>query len=72
MLKTYAYHKPSEEALGRITTLRECFSTVAALIDSATGPSRERAIAHTKLEEVAMWAIKAVVVNDPLSETEGK
>jgi hypothetical protein len=32
--------------------------------------SRERSVAFTKLEELAMWAIKSVVVNDPESTPE--
>jgi hypothetical protein len=30
--------------------------------------SRQRAVAVTELETAAMWAIKAVVFNDPASE----
>lgn len=73
MLKTYAHHKPSEDALDRIRVLREAFSELHQMIVlTVHGPSRERAIALTELETAAMWAIKAVVCNDPHSVVEGE
>lgn len=66
--KPFAYHKPSEAGLARITGLREGFSVVKALIEQHCPPSRERSVAITELETAAMWAIKAVVFNDPQSE----
>jgi DNA repair photolyase len=66
--KPFAYHKPSEDGLARITILREEFSKLKAQIEAQAPNSRERATAITRLEEAAMWAIKAVVFNDPLSE----
>lgn len=66
--KPYAYHKPSEDGLAKITRLREHFSETAKLIREVCGPSREASIAITKNEEAAMWAIKAVVFHDPKSE----
>jgi hypothetical protein len=68
MEKTFAYHKPSPEGLATITFLREEFSALHATIKANTPTSREQALALTKLEEMAMWAIKAVVCNDPKSE----
>ena len=68
MLKPYAYHKPSEDGLKKITELRELFSLVDKKIRELSAPSREQSIAITKNEETAMWAIKAVVYNDPESE----
>lgn len=66
--KTFNYHKPSEEGLKKITELREAFSKISDLIETNCGNNRERAIAITNLETTAMWAIKAVVFNDPKSE----
>lgn len=68
MDKTFAYHKPSPEGLAKITFLREEFSAMKATIEANVEPSRERSIALTKLEELAMWTVKAVVSNDPKSE----
>lgn len=67
MLKTYAYHKPGEGGLAKITTLREAFSKMHELIQSIAPASRETSVALTNLETAAMWAIKAVVCNDPES-----
>ncbi len=68
MLKTFAYHKPSDEGLAKITKLREMFSEVSMVINEVCPNSRERSVALTELETTAMWAIKAVVCNDPKSE----
>lgn len=66
--KPFAYHKPSDDGLVKITALREAFSIVAAAIEANCTPSRQKSIAVTELETAAMWAIKAVVFNDPASE----
>lgn len=68
MKKTFAYHKPSESGLAQITQLREMFSLTLEMIETHCPVSRERSIAITELETAAMWAIKAVVFNDPESE----
>lgn len=70
MNKAYAYHKPSAEGLAKITRLREHFSAGEDLITELCGSSRERSVAITNNEQTAMWAIKAVVFNDPNSEVE--
>lgn len=70
MKKTYAYHKPSEDGLAKITELRKLFSTVHDAIDAIAPNSREKSVALTNLETTAMWAIKAVVCNDPESTVE--
>jgi hypothetical protein len=63
--KPYAYHKPSQKGLYQINQLREAFSEMAELIKDTCPESRERSVAITNLETTAMWAIKAVVFNDP-------
>lgn len=68
--KTYQYHKPSNDGLERITQLRQNFSMLHDLIEQVAPTSRERSIALTELETAAMWAIKAVVCNDPASEVQ--
>lgn len=66
--KPFAYHAPSTDGLAKITALREAFSVVKAAIEANCPPSRQAAVALTELETSAMWAIKAVVFNDPDSK----
>ena len=66
--KPYAYHAPSAEGLKKITALREAFSDVERVMKQHCPPSRQLSVAITELETAAMWAIKAVVFNDPASE----
>jgi hypothetical protein len=66
--KPYAYHKPSDEGLAKITAVREAYSTLQRVIEENCPPSRHKSVAITELETSAMWAIKAVVFNDPKSE----
>jgi hypothetical protein len=68
--KPYAYHKPSTEGMSKINKLREHFSEGERLIKEICPPSRHTSIAITENETTAMWAIKAVVFNDPKSEVE--
>lgn len=66
--KTYQYHKPGEEGLAKIQELRRCFSMLHDIVEGICPVSRERSTAVTQLETAAMWAIKAVVINDTASE----
>jgi|ERR1044071_561421 len=66
--KAFAYHKPSPDGLTKVNALREAFSAVKAAIETHCPESRQRSVALTELETAAMWAIKAVVFNDPQSE----
>jgi len=68
--KPYAYHQPSEEGKVKINRLRELYSEVERTINEVCPNSRQKAIAITKNEEAAMWAIKAVVFNDSESKVE--
>ena len=68
--KPFAYHKPSTDGFARITALREAFSVVKKAIEVNCPPSRQQSVALTELETSAMWAIKAVVFNDPDSVVE--
>ena len=70
MIKTFAYHKPGAAGLEKIAKLREAYSTLHELVTELAPGTRERAIALTNLEESGMWAIKAVVCNDPESVVE--
>jgi hypothetical protein len=66
--KPYAYHKPSPDGLEKINKLREHFSEGERLIREICPQSRHQSVALTNNETTAMWAIKAVVFNDPDSE----
>jgi hypothetical protein len=68
--KPYAYHRPSTEGLAKLTALRELFSLVERRVKELCPESRQRAVALTNNEQTAMWAIKSVVFNDPLSEVD--
>jgi hypothetical protein len=68
MKKTYAYHKPSQDGIVKVASLRALFSKAHEAIEGLCPQSRERSIALTELETAAMWAIKSVVCNDPDSE----
>lgn len=66
--KPYAYHKPSPAGQEKIDQLRRHFSEGERLIREVCPSSRHQSIALTNNEQTAMWAIKAVVFNDPESE----
>lgn len=48
---------PVEQA--RVKEVKRLAAALYGVIDS-TGPGREQSIAKTKLEEVAMWAVKGI------------
>lgn len=68
--KPYAYHKPSDEGLNKITRLREYFSEGERLFKELCPQSRQLSVGITYHETTAMWIIKSVVFNDPKSEVE--
>lgn len=68
--KTFAYHKPSADALAKITKIRELFSELDSTLRCFVPSGRERAKALTDIESAAMWAIKSVVISDPGSVPE--
>ena len=65
--KMFSYHIPTEKSKFGIQALREAYSALERVIELVALPSRERSIALTNLETSAMFAIKAVVANDPLA-----
>ena len=67
---TYAYHKPSQQSLNVIRSLRRAFHELNEKILYMAPDSRERSTAITQLETAAMWDIKAIVINDPESVVE--
>ena len=67
MRKSYINHRPTTEGIKKIEELRYAADALHTVIESTGGPSRERSIALTKLEECLMWAVKGLVLNDPNS-----
>lgn len=68
--KPYAYHKPSEDGLAHINAIRNAYSHLERILVQHCPPSRQLSIAITNNEQAAMWAIKAIVFNDPQSQVE--
>jgi hypothetical protein len=66
--KPFAYHKPSDDGMTRITAVSEGYSELKRILETNCPPSRHLSVAITELETSAMWAVKAVVFNDPASE----
>jgi hypothetical protein len=64
VLKSFIYHRPAPEAVGRITELRRAFSDLAEKIEALVPESRERSVSITTLETAQMWVTKAIVIND--------
>jgi len=58
--KSFTYHSPKSDQPERYVALREAAKNLAVLICELTPPSREQSLAITKLEEVIMWANKAI------------
>jgi hypothetical protein len=63
--KPFLYHVPGKTAQERIEKIRQATIEYARVIDDLAPTSREKSVAVTNLETTQMWAIKAVVVNDP-------
>lgn len=63
MRPQYVNHKPSEAGLASIERIRLDVNELHTLIEQACPQSRERSLALTHLEEVCMWAVKAIVLN---------
>lgn len=68
--KTFAHHAPHPEALEKVRRLRAAFAKLSEELGAVCPPSRELSVAKTHLETTAMWAIKALVVNDSRSVPE--
>lgn len=62
--KKFAYHTPGDDALVRITKIREAFSCIEATIFDTCPQSYQRDAGLTFLETACMWVIKSVVSND--------
>ena len=59
----FVYHAPTPAQTHDLIVLREACKTLYDFIVAKVPASRERALAITNLEQVSMWANKAVVFN---------
>ena len=61
---TYSYHAPKGDQPDRYEAIRGNAKQFAMLIDMVCPESRERSLAHTKLEEAVMWANASIARNE--------
>lgn len=60
----YRYHVPTGNQPERYALLRAKAKELATLIDELCQNSRERALAHTNLEQATMWANASIARNE--------
>ena len=58
----FTYHTPSADMPKKFETLREKAKELAFLIEELVPNGREKSLAHTKLQEVIMWANAGIVI----------
>lgn len=56
---------PNPEGIEKIEKIRAAAKETATVIFENVTNSRERSLAFTHLEETTMWAVKAVVLQNP-------
>lgn len=61
---TYSYHPPKGDQNDRYEAIRDNAKQLAMLFDIVCPDSRERSLAHTKLEEAVMWANASIARNE--------
>lgn len=59
----YKYHEPREGQQEKYEAIRAKAKELAYLIDEVCPNSREKALAHTNLEQSAMWANASIARN---------
>lgn len=60
----FTYHPPKGDQVERYHQLREKAKELALMIEEKVPESREKSLAHTKLEESVMWANAAIARNE--------
>ena len=58
----FTYHTPTEDMPKKFETLRNKAKELAFLIEELVPDGREKSLAHTKLQEVIMWANAGIVI----------
>lgn len=61
MHKAMKYHKPDENQVANIQSVREALSQAMVTIELCVPQCAERTLALRKIEEAGMWANKAIV-----------
>lgn len=56
---------PTAEQVRRIEIVRVAAKDLASVVIDLIHDSRERAVALTQLEDATMWAVKAIVLEEP-------
>lgn len=62
--RRFTYHAPKADQPQRYVVLRDAAHDLARLIVTETPPSREQALALTKLEEAIFWANASIARNE--------
>lgn len=62
--RTFMYHPPHGDQTLRYGTLRSAARQFANIVAELTPPSREQAVALTKLQECVMFANAAIAINE--------
>lgn len=60
----YTYHEPSKAQDLKYQAIRAYAKQLAAAIEDMCPDSREKALAHTNLEQATMWANAAIARNE--------
>lgn len=56
---------PTDDEIVQIEKIRDLARILGSSICLDIAPSRERSLAITHLEETVMWAVKAILMNNP-------
>lgn len=62
--RTYTYHAPKADQPQRYEAIRAKAKELATLIEETCPDSREKSLAHTRLEEAVMWANASIARNE--------
>jgi len=63
LANSHGYHKPDERRVQKHETVRQLTARLAQELRDLCPPGRDVAVAQTKLDEVRMWANKAIACN---------
>jgi len=55
----FKYHPLNDKGAAECNTIREAFSSLLVAVEGVIGPSRERSLVVTKLQEACRWAVSA-------------
>lgn len=64
--KSLSYHNPDEATRITIEEFRACAKNFARILLAMVPEGRCKSISQTKLEECAMWAVKGIVLEQPV------